>query len=460
MSDGDNGGARAHAQEKFLNSDMLVCFAQNIAQERIAEVLEEQGYWKAVTVFQKLDFRRFGIVFSDPDLRDKLVVNGLDIDGVHITFGYHRHRSYLIRVLLSSLPAGVPDKDLCSVLNCYGEILHVQQVTKVLYGVKFDTGDRVVVFKKIHTDIPSYVTIRGWKTFIRYRGQPKTCRGCGKAGHFARDCPFKKRPDDKSSEKQDNPQKKRKTGDKPSGDQDIPVSMEITESSVIPTHEELIKDLLDTLTEIEPDPVHSVQDKVNEPSTSGTEPATVQSVQSNSIETITVKVAENLDSDVSSVLDSSTTSEVKPLGAEAAAVSSEQTSVKGFQHRSFEQFLHDLHQITIEGKSSPEYQYIFDYEYKISLYTCYLYWSLGDYYCAQETVSHAMADNSVVMEHWNRVSGSGVKREFMEDHLRSHWEWGNPYGPKIDVKPLGAKDSLQGAGVQKRKKKKKKIIQD
>ena len=315
MSDEDNGGARAHAQEKFFNSDMLVCFTQNIVQERITEVLEKQGYWKAVTVFQKLDFRRLGIVFSDPDLRDNLVVNGLDIDGVHITFGYHRYRSYPIRVLLSSLPAGVPDKDICSVLSCYGEILHVQHVTKVLYGVKYDTGDRVVVFKKIHTDIPSYVIIRGWKTFTRYRGQPKTCRSCGKVGHFVKDCPFKRKSDEKSH--QDNPEKKRKTDEKSTGDQDASVNMETTESSVIPTHEELIKDLLDTLKEVVTDPV---QDKVNdvqtvsEPSASGTEPVTVQSVQSTS--------NKNLDSDVSSVvvtddsvLDSNSTPEVKLLGA-------------------------------------------------------------------------------------------------------------------------------------------------
>ena len=456
MSDAD-AGARAHAQEKFFNSEMLVCFAQDIVQERIIEVLEEQGYWKAVTVFQKLDFRRFGIVFSDPDLRDKLAVNGLDIDGVHITFGYHRHRSYFVRVLVSRLPAGVPDEDICSGLNCYGEILKVQQVTKVWYGIQVDTGDRVVVFKKIHTDIPSYVTIRGWKTFIRYRGQPKTCRSCGKVGHFAKDCPFKRKPDEKN---QDNPEKKRKTDEKRTGDKDKPVNMEIIEPSVIPTHEELIKDLMETLTEIETDPVHSVQDKVREPSTSGTESATVQSVQSNSIETITVKVAGNLDSDVSSVPDSSITSEVKSLAAEAAAVSTEQTSVTGFQHRSFEQFLHDLHQITVEGKSSPEYQYIFDYEGKTAICACYLFWSLGDSYGAQETVSHVTAGNRAVMERWEHISNSGITRDRMEFHLKSHWEWGRPYGPTIDVKPLGAKDSLRGAGVQKRKKKKKKIIQD
>ena len=42
------------------------------------------------------------------------------------------------------------------------------------------------------------------------------------------------------------------------------MNMEITEPSVTPTHEELIRDLLDTLTEIEPGPVHPVQDKVED----------------------------------------------------------------------------------------------------------------------------------------------------------------------------------------------------
>ena len=140
-------------RRSFL-TQILYVLLKYCSRTNYRSTVKEQGYWKAVTVFQKLDFRRYGIVFSDPDLRDKLAVNGLDIDGVHITFGYHRHRSYFVRVLVSRLPAGVPDKDICSVLNCYGEILKVQQVTKVWYGVQVDTGDRVVVFKKFTRTFP------------------------------------------------------------------------------------------------------------------------------------------------------------------------------------------------------------------------------------------------------------------------------------------------------------------
>ena len=190
MSDADAGGARTHAQEKYFNPDMVVCFAEKIAYERIVEELNKQGYWKTRNVFQKLDFyRRYGFVFSDPNLRDKLVVNGLDIDGVHVNFGYHTQRNYLTRALVSKVPAGVSNDDICLSLNRYGDILSVQQVTKVLFGKKFDTGDRVVIFKKIHKDIPSYVTIRGWKAFIMYRGQPKTCRSAEKLAILPRIAP-------------------------------------------------------------------------------------------------------------------------------------------------------------------------------------------------------------------------------------------------------------------------------
>ena len=264
---------------------MIVCYAVNITHENLAEELVKQGYLVAVTGLQKLDFNyRYGITFRDFNLRDKLVVNGLDIGTQHISYMYHAKKSELTRVLVSKLPMGISGDDICAALNNYGDILSVQQVTRVMFGQKLDTGDRVVKFKKIHKDIPSYVTVRGWKAYIMYKGQLKTSRFCGKVGHFAKDCPSKRKSDERPRENQDKPEEKEKA-DEPT------VNMEVTESSVIPTHEDLVKDLLDNLAEPEPD---SVQ--------------------------VPAKVAENLDSDITSKVFtnesvSNPTSEVKPLGA-------------------------------------------------------------------------------------------------------------------------------------------------
>ena len=86
-------------------------------------------------------------------IRDKLVVNGLDIDGIHVTFMYHAKKNDLTRVLVSKLPLGISNDEICYALGYYGDILSVQQVTRVMFGEKLDTGNRVVIFKKIYKDI-------------------------------------------------------------------------------------------------------------------------------------------------------------------------------------------------------------------------------------------------------------------------------------------------------------------
>ena len=181
-----------------------------------------------------------------------------------VSFVHHAKKNDLTGVLVSKLTMGISNDEIRFALDYYGDILSVQQVTKVMFGKKLDTGDRVVLFKEIHKDIPSYVPVRGWKAYIMYTGQPKTCRSCGKVGHFAKNCSSKRKPDETFSEDQNIPGKKRKSNEKSTGDQDIPVNMEITELSVIPTHEQVIKELMDTLAEIGPDPVEPVQGNMKE----------------------------------------------------------------------------------------------------------------------------------------------------------------------------------------------------
>ena len=72
-------------QEKYYNENMLVFMAGKVSYEKVAEELSLWGYWKGITGLQKVDFGwRFALVFNDPDLRDRLVTNGLTIDGTHV----------------------------------------------------------------------------------------------------------------------------------------------------------------------------------------------------------------------------------------------------------------------------------------------------------------------------------------------------------------------------------------
>ena len=131
--------------------------------------------------------RRFA---DDPDLRDRLVKDGLIIDGTHVMFNYHRRRVQMgarIRVFVSQLPIGITEQEIESVFSKYGEIISIHQVTKFMLGRWIDTGDRVIVFKRINVNMASYVFVRGWCSFVMYTGQLKTCRVCECTGHVAKD---------------------------------------------------------------------------------------------------------------------------------------------------------------------------------------------------------------------------------------------------------------------------------
>ena len=75
-----------------------------------------------------------------------------------------------IRVFVSKLPNGVTELEIESVVSKYGEIISTHKITKFMYGTRIDTGDRVIIFKRIIVNIPSYVFVRGWRGFVNYSG--------------------------------------------------------------------------------------------------------------------------------------------------------------------------------------------------------------------------------------------------------------------------------------------------
>ena len=123
-------------------------------------------------------------------MRDSLRQRGLAIDGVHIEFlGHRRSTEPRWKIYVTQLPAEITKDQICSAFREFGDIRNVQVITKSLFGKRFDTRDRFVIFKALTKDIPSYVKVRGWNACVKYDGQPKTCRLCGLLDHLAKDCP-------------------------------------------------------------------------------------------------------------------------------------------------------------------------------------------------------------------------------------------------------------------------------
>ena len=89
-----------------------------------------------------------------------------------------------IRVYVSELPTGIDLEDIYEVFKFYGIVKGINKIEKVIQGRKVDTGNRVIIFAKIMTNIPSYVYVRDWHGFVNYRGPMKTCRLCGDIEHL------------------------------------------------------------------------------------------------------------------------------------------------------------------------------------------------------------------------------------------------------------------------------------
>ena len=116
------GAGSQNGSYKYFNRNMVVCFANGIEYEALAKVLNEKGYWTDVIGYQRVDFnRRYALVLKNDHTRDLLVEQGINVNGVHVNFAYHRRKEDArIRAFVSQLPIGIELHQIHDVFNTYG----------------------------------------------------------------------------------------------------------------------------------------------------------------------------------------------------------------------------------------------------------------------------------------------------------------------------------------------------
>ena len=126
------GNEAEQPKDRYYNDNMVVCFANGIQYNQLAEELDKKGHWQYVTGFQRVDYNwRSALVFNCPEPRDHLVEHGLNTEGKHVQFGYQKRRiPPKIRVLVAELPIGTTDLEICGVFVITGRFSQLPRLKR------------------------------------------------------------------------------------------------------------------------------------------------------------------------------------------------------------------------------------------------------------------------------------------------------------------------------------------
>ena len=167
--------------------------------DKLVEALDEKKFLGHLKTIQKVKQGvMYAIASDNPRVLQSLAVEGLEVDGIHLEFKYHKINT--VRVYVANIPFGVSARDIQSTFSAFGTITEAHQIQKDFRGHKLYTGDWSITFQKLDKEIPSYVLVRRWLAYVNYQGQKKTCRLCEQSGHFYADCLKRKNQDTKSEE--------------------------------------------------------------------------------------------------------------------------------------------------------------------------------------------------------------------------------------------------------------------
>ena len=459
MSYAQAAGAGTESQEKYYNGNLLICYAGSFSYDELTQALNREGYRKHVQVFQTVDYyRRFAVQFDNTAVRDRLLENGINVAGNWVYFSPHQKGIYIRprwKVYVSQLPSGITHQEIRAVLQNYGNVRDVHVITRSLFGRRYDTGDRVVIFSALDKDIPSYLSIKGWKAFIRYSGQPKTCRICERTGHIVKDCPVNQRSTSEEDQQDTQPDAEdMETHSSESNTENHPDAPGVLDGLIPESHSTL--DEVSSVPNVQKEESHvfanAALQTAEEPNVLGN--ITIEDcIESSEVEnvseeerkiTIQVKTwADRSAPEEQGITKIKVKSGFKPYCPRckvdshseeewwnAVCKSSNKRKLpigdskpgkgvtKSKKGRTIKRFKQDLEKVVCKGRVTDELRYVMEYDNRNEVYACFLLSNYGDFSEFHSVAGLAMANNPEVMDLWARYSGEGKLKNAADSQLR------------------------------------------
>ena len=143
--------------------------------------------------------RKLQITVANKDLKNTLLVEGLDIFGLHVDF--RDEDNIVTKVIIKDAPMEWSKEFMIEIMGKYGEIVRVEREMVYVEGrrTSWTTGTWYTYVSKVYNSIPNKLEVKiDIKSFILtawYRGQGdtqeevKSCSRCGSSGHNIKTCP-------------------------------------------------------------------------------------------------------------------------------------------------------------------------------------------------------------------------------------------------------------------------------
>ena len=126
------------------------------------------------------------VTFSTRATAESLVeLDIISVRGVPSVVSFADSKRVYVKVYY--LPHEVDNQDVRNALDEFGHVYKIRRDKYLLHKDIFN-GVRTVTMT-LKNDIPSFISIAGFEAKIYYREQIKTCRICGRPGHFSKNCP-------------------------------------------------------------------------------------------------------------------------------------------------------------------------------------------------------------------------------------------------------------------------------